>query len=570
VGITAGRAIVDVLAAEGVRHVFGLPGGHVLAIYDALYDTPQIRHTLVRHEQTAAAMGAAHAQLTGEPGVCLVTAGPGATNLLTGVAEAYVGCLPMVVLAGRGATANAQRGAAQEVDTDRVFAPVTKWSVRVDRPDLVVDVLRRAFAIARSGRPGPVYVDLPRDVLDAAVEPATYLPVGPPARPAPEPAAVRAAAEALAAAERPLLIAGGGVLASGAWDGVRALAEALAAPVLTSLSGRGAIPDDHPLSAGGLGAHRTRLSKRLLAEADVVVGLGTRFEEMETNWRPGAVPAPQATYVQVDIDPAELGRSVPAQIAVAADIGRFLDALLALVERRPDWREHPRTRTVADELAALREEAAEQARAGTSPMHPLWPIERVRAAFPRETTIAFDVGCLAQHIAGAQPYCPVYGPRTTIVPSSFYGMGFAANALPAAGVVHPDRPAVCFVGDGSFQMALPALAVAAEHGLGVTWVVLDDHALGSIRDIQEHRFDDRILATEFAFQPDFAALARACGCHGERIEAAGEVDAAIARALDANRRGVPAVLDVSVARERLRGSLEHYAFYPEALVQAAR
>jgi acetolactate synthase-1/2/3 large subunit len=153
VGITAGRAIVDVLAAEGVRHLFGLPGGHVLAIYDALYDTPQIRHVLVRHEQTAASMAAAHAQLTGQPGVCLVTAGPGATNLLTGVAEAYVGCLPMVVLAGRGATVNAQRGAAQEVDTDRVFAPVTKWAVRVDRPDHVVDVLRRAVAIARSGRP---------------------------------------------------------------------------------------------------------------------------------------------------------------------------------------------------------------------------------------------------------------------------------------------------------------------------------------------------------------------------------------------------------------------------------
>jgi acetolactate synthase-1/2/3 large subunit len=148
-------------------------------------------------------------------------------------------------------------------------------------------------------------------------------------------------------------------------------------------------------------------------------------------------------------------------------------------------------------------------------------------------------------------------------------MGFAANALPAARLVHPDRPAVCFVGDGSFQMALPALAVAAEFGLGVTWVVLDDQALGSIRDIQEHRFDDRILATDFGFQPDFAALARACGCHGERVEDAGAVDAAIARALHANGRGVPAVLDIAVARERLRGSLEHYAFYPEALVQAA-
>ena len=516
-GITAGRSIVDVLAAEGVRQVFGLPGGHVLAIYDALYETPQIRHVLVRHEQTAASMAAAHAQLTGEPGVCLVTAGPGATNLLTGVAEAHVGCLPLLVLAGRGATATAQRGASQEVATEQIFAPVTKWSVRVDRPDLAADVLRRAFAIARSGRPGPVYVDLPRDVLDAEVERRPYLPVGPPARPAPEPAAVAAAADALAGARSPLLIAGGGVLAARAWGGVRALAEGLAAPVLTSLAGRGAIPDDHPLSAGGLGAHRTRLSKRLLNDADVIVGLATRFEEMETNWRPGTVPPPDATYVQVDIEPAELGRSVPAQVAVAGDVGLFLEALLAALRERgallaPDaWADHPRTRDVAEELATLEAEARETARSGMTPMHPLWPIERVRAGFPRDATLAFDVGCLAQHIAGAQPYCKVYGPRTTIVPSSFYGMGFAANALPAAGLVHPDRPAVCFVGDGSFQMALPALAVAAEHRLGVTWVVLDDQALGSIRDIQQHRFHERILATDFGFQPDFAALARACG-----------------------------------------------------------
>jgi acetolactate synthase-1/2/3 large subunit len=249
--VTAGQAIVDVLRGERVRHVFGLPGGHVLGIYDALHGAPEIRHILVRHEQAAASLAAASAQLTGEPGVCLVTAGPGATNLLTGIAEAYVGCLPIVILSGRAATATAHRGAAQEVATDRIFAPVTKWSVRVDRADLIVDVLRQAFTIARSGKPGPVLVDLPRDLLDSEVPAREYLPVGPAARPAADAAQIAAAAVALAGARRPIMIAGGGAAASDASAQVQALAESLAIPVLTSLAGRAA--------ARRLGAARRRL-----------------------------------------------------------------------------------------------------------------------------------------------------------------------------------------------------------------------------------------------------------------------------------------------------------------------
>ena len=347
--VTVGRFVVDALREEGVRFVFGLPGGHVLGVYDALYDTPEIRHVLVRHEQQAASLAAAHAQLTGRPGVCLVTAGPGCTNLLSGIAEAYVGSLPIIVLAGRAATTTALRGAAQEVATDRIFAPVTKWSVRVDRADLVPEVLHQAFTLARSGRPGPVLVDLPRDIVDAEIEHTTYQAAGPPPRPAADEALVARAADALAGATRPLLVAGGGTVASGAFTELRGLAELLAAPVLTTLAGRGSIPDDHPLSAGGLGTHRNPISKRLLAEADVVLGLGCRFEEMETNWRPGAVPSPAACYVQVDIEPGEIGRSVPASIGLVGDVGAVLTRLTALLRDREvglsegAYAEHPRT-----------------------------------------------------------------------------------------------------------------------------------------------------------------------------------------------------------------------------------
>ena len=571
---TAGQAIVDVLRAEGVRHVFGLPGGHVLSIYDGLYAAAEIEHVLARHEQVAASMAAGYAQLTGEPGVCLVTAGPGCTNMLTAVAEAYVGCLPMVLMAGRGATATAQRGASQEVPTDQIFAPVTKWSVRVDRPDLVVPVVRRAFAEARSGRPGPVLVDLPRDVLDSEIEPAAYVPLERPARPPGDEALIAQAADALAGASRPLVIAGGGAIASGAAGPVRELAERLAIPVLTSLSGRGSIPDDHPLSAGGLGAHRTRLSKRLLNEADVVLGLGFRFEEMETNWSPSAVPAPDATYIQVDIHEPELGRSVPAQIAIAGDVSAVVGQLLRALESRgaavDDWAAHPRTLAVAEELEQMDAEIEREARRPGLPMHPFLPIRAVRAAFPRETTVALDVGCLAQHMVGAMPYFRVFEPRSLIVPSSFYGMGFAAAAAPAARIAHPDRPAVCFVGDGSFQMVMNVLPTAAEHRLGVTWCVLNDGALGSIRDIQLHRFEQRFLGTEFGVQPDFAAIARACGCLGERVEDPADVEAAVERAREANEGGVPALLDFAVAPERVLGTVEHFSFYPQELVDELR
>lgn len=569
---SAGQAIVEVLRAEGVKHVFGLPGGHVIGIYDALYATPEITHVLVRHEQTAASMAAAHAQLTGEPGICLVTAGPGCTNLLTGIAEAYVGCLPIVILAGRGATATAQRGASQEVATDQIFKPVTKWSVRVDRADLIVDVLRQAFAVARGGRPGPVLVDIPRDLLDSDVVAGEYLPVPRSARPPGDEALVAAAARALASAERPLIVAGGGALMSEAAEEVQVLAELLAIPVLTTLAGRGTIPDDHALAAGGLGAHKTTLSARLLGEADVVLGLGARFEEMETNWRPGTVPAPEATYIQVDIEPAELGRSVPAQIGIVGDVRAVTEQLIAALRDQAvgNYADHPRSAAIAEELAQLEAEIAQQAAGDEQPMHPLRPIRAIRDAFPRDTTVGFDVGCLAQHMAGAAPYFKVYEPRSTIVPSSFYGMGFVAAALPAARLVHPERHAVCFVGDGSFQMVMNILPVAAEYRLGVTWCVLNDGALGSIRDIQEHVLGDRIIATDFTVQPDFATIARACGCHGEHVEDPDGVDAAIARAREANESGIPAVLDFVVARERVLGSLEHFAIYPEEIVERAR
>jgi acetolactate synthase-1/2/3 large subunit len=561
--MSAGRAIVEVLKAEGVRAVFGMPGGHTLSIYDALYDTPEIRHVLVRHEQVAASMAAGYAQLTGEPGVCCVTAGPGATNLVTGIAEAFIGALPIVILAGRAATSTTHRGASQEIAQDQVFRPITKWAVRVDRADSIVEILRQAFVIARSGKPGPVLVDLPRDLLSQMVEFDRYRPAGRPARVRPERDPVQRAASALVAAERPLLIAGGGVIASDASAVLRQLAEHLSIPVLTTLSGRGSLPDDHPLAAGGIGHHRTSLTRDLLPGADVVLGVGCRFEEQETNWQESYLPSREACYIQVDIDGAELGRSVQPEIGIVGDAREVLQDLLDAVKAmQPAPAAAPSTRdrlaTIDAERARLRADSMAAAASEQKPLHPLRPIRMAREVFPRDSAVAIDVGVLAQGMAGAFPNFDLYEPRTTIVPSSFYGMGFAAAALPVAKLVYPDRPALGFVGDGSFQMIMNVLPTAAEHGLPVTWCVLNDQALGSIWDGQRNVFKSRFIGTTFDVQPDFAQVARACGCHGERVENPADVEPALRRALEANRRGQPAVIDFLVAKERLEASTEFF------------
>jgi acetolactate synthase-1/2/3 large subunit len=567
--VVAGRAVVDALEAEGVRAVFGIPGGHVIEIYDALFDSKQIRHVLARHEQAAASMAAGYAQMTGEPGVCLVTAGPGATNLLSGVAEAFVGALPMIVIAGRGPTSTVHRGASQEVPTEKIFAPVAKRSVRVDRADLLPSVIRQAFVTARGGKPGPVVIDVPRDLLGQSIVQESYRPAGARPRPCGEPASIERAAEALASARRPVIVAGGGAVASGAFDELRSLAETLNAPVLTSLAGRGSLPDDHPLAAGGLGVHRTRISKRVLTNADVVLGLGTRFEEMETNWRPDAVPPAAACYIQVDTDPDELGRSVPVDIPIVGDVAAVADQLSHALADRAVQHTGDRAAAAAEVAVGLREietdiEALLTQREEAGAIHPVRVLRAVRAVFPRDASVSIDVGCIAQAIAGSFPYFSVYEPRSLIVPSSFYGMGFASAALPVARLVREGHPAVGFVGDGSFQMIMNVLPVAVEHDLPVTWCVLNDGALGSIRDIQQYRFDERYLATGFEYQPDLAALARACNCLGERVEDPDEVIGAVERALQANRDGRPAVIDFAVSRTRLFGIREHYSFYPES------
>jgi acetolactate synthase-1/2/3 large subunit len=557
--MSAAQAMVEILKAEGVKFIFGLPGGHTVPIYEALHGASEIRHILVRHEQFAATMATGYAQLTGEPGVCCATAGPGATNLVTGIAEAYFGALPVVILAGRGVTLTSQRGACQELPQDRIFAPITKWAIKVDRAEMVPEVMRRAFTIARSGKPGPVLVDIPVDVQLGPIDYTGYIPAGRPPAPRGDAALVRAAADALLRSARPIIIAGGGTIASGASAELRALAESLAAPVLTTLSGRGSLPDDHPLAGGGLGLHRTSLSKSLLAEADFVLGLGCRFEEMETCWAPDYLPSPDAAYVQVDLDPSEIGKSIIPKIGIISDIRMYLEDTRKILrdvgapDHWGDFTETPRVRRLADLRKKLEEEVEALASAGEkeTPMSALRVITKIRSVFNREATAAIDIGMLAQALGGAYPYFKVYEERSCIPCTSFYAMGYAGSALPVAKLVYPDKPAVGMCGDGTFAMIMSQLLVAAEYRLPVTWCVLNNRRLGSIKDIRREGLTKPYIPipVDLDIQADFRLVAEACHCYGEKVEEPGEIEPSLRRALDANNRGVPAVLDFIVKRE---------------------
>jgi acetolactate synthase-1/2/3 large subunit len=565
--ISAGQAIVKVLEAEGVKFVFGLPGGHTLGIYDALRDSPEIRHILVRHEQAAANMAAAYAMLTGEPGICCATAGPGATNLVTGIAEAFYGALPVVALTGRAPTPVSLRGAAQEIAQEKLFVPITKWAVRVERADMIIEIMRQAFTISRSGKPGPVLIDFPMDILSQPVEFDKYIPVGKPPAPRGSPELVRKAAEELLQSKRPIIIAGGGTVMSGAFGELREFAETLALPVLTTLSGRGSFPDDHPLASGGLGMHRNSVSKKLLLEADFVLGLGCRFEQFETNWLPEYMPAPSACYVQVDADPAEIGRAVIPKIGIVSDIKLLLQDMLEAVRAKagPDHRNSFRSLPRIKELLQMKErviaDVKRDAATAEKPMSPIRVVREIREVFPRDTTAAIDIGNIAQALGGAFPYFEIYEPRSVVACTSFYAMGFAASGIPVARLVYPERAAVAVCGDGSFQMIMNILPVAAEQNLPVTWCILDDQGLGSIKGMQEEAFKGRNFETSFKIQPDFALIARACGCFGEKIEDPEQIKPALGRALDANNRGVPAVLDFVVRGHGPEAAYEYFSTF---------
>ena len=519
-----GSAIIcESLLREGVEVIFGHPGGAILPFYDALWGYPQLRHILVRHEQAAAHAADGYARVTGQVGVCVATSGPGATNLVTGIMAAKADSVPMVAITGQVARSSLGSEAFQECDTCAIVSPCTKATFMVMTARDLPDVMREAFQVAREGRPGPVLVDVPRDVQleEAEVEfPEASTNERPPLSDETL-EAIQQAARLINDAERPVIISGHGIIASGASAEVQALAETTGIPVITTLLGLSSFPGNHPLNLGMLGMHGMYWANMAVDQADVIVGLAMRFDDRVTG--KASTFAPHARIIHLDIEASQVGRNVPVEVPLVGDAKTVLQALLPLVKgkERPDWighiegmkRDHPSLAIPnSDKLQA---------------QHVLRDLNELIQENP-ETVVVTGVG---QHQMWAAQF--LFFDRCNSFVSSG-GLGTMGYELPAAMGVQAGRPGApvwSIAGDGGFQMTLQELATITEEKLPVKIAVFNNGYLGMVRQWQEMFFQNHLKAVPIP-GPDYVKLAQAYGIEALRVEDREDVMAALRQAQD--------------------------------------
>lgn len=534
--------IVHALEEEGVKHVFGLPG-NPMALYDSLYDS-SIEPVLVRHEGSGAFMAFAYSKLTREPGVCFGSPGPGISNMVSGVLEAYSGCQPMIALGASAGLENEGKGAFQETPQLELFRPITKWSHRILKPEKTGWVMNRAFSLASNGQPGPVYVDVPFDVGLEKTSQSSYVRALRTLRVRPDFDAVKACVELLVNSQRPVLVAGGGAYMSNAGAEIRALAELLGVPVLTTPSGRGLIPEDHPLSLGLVGLYRTRVGKEAYQEADLLISLGSRNEEFQTAaW--GYYPE-DAKLIQVDIEPSEIGRNWVPDVPAVSDIKLFLVDLLDVLKEKHEsgkTRKIPRVKSIIEAKQEFHREVVEECmEAGTVKSKRV--VFEANQVFGRNTVLVNENG--SQDLwSYYSPYYRVLDVDGCIAPAEQTCMGLGVAGAIGAKLAAPDRQVICITGDGAFQMAMKELPTAVQYDAPVTWIVLNNYSLGWIK-LHQWAHDERYISVDYDAQPEFTEIAKASGCHGEKITKAEEIRPALESAKKKNMEGVPAVLDFIV------------------------
>jgi len=530
--MTGAQAVLECLKREGVGVVLGLPGGVLLPLYAAIYHS-DIRHILVRHEQGAAHMADGYARATGNVGVCIATSGPGATNLVTGIATAYMDSVPLVAITGQVNTFLIGKDAFQEADITGITLPVTKHSYLVRDAKDIPQVFREAFHIARTGRPGPVLIDLPRDVTVAELEfhwPEVHLPGYNPSAKVHE-MQIKKAAKALTEAERPVIYVGGGVKFGNAHKELLQLAEKLNAPVTTTLMGVGCFPEDHLLALGMLGMHGTRYANFAIQESDLIMAIGARFDDRVT----GKIAsfAPRAKIIHIDIDPAEIGKNVRVDIPVVGDAKNALVALLKEVRTKPRsaWNE---------KLEQWKLDYPMKYVPDMDLIKPQYVIEKICELAP-DAIITTEVG---QNQMWAAQFFVHKDPRKFISSGGLGTMGYGFPAAIGAKVARPDCEVIDIAGDGSFLMNSQELATAVVNDIPVKVAILNNGCLGMVRQWQELFFEKRYSATILGrTSPDFVKLAEAYGALGLRATKPSEVEPVIRAALASDK---PTIMDFIV------------------------
>jgi acetolactate synthase I/II/III large subunit len=543
--LTGAQALVRSLEQQGVEVVFGLPGGTILPTYDPLLSS-SVRHVLVRHEQGAGHAAEGYAWATGKPGVCIATSGPGATNLVTALSDAYMDSVPMVAITGQVGTSMIGTDAFQEADITGITLPITKHNEIVTDVERIPAAVAEAFHIATTGRPGPVLIDVPKDIqqatgpwrlADGEWPPAMDLPgyrlPGPPDR-----AAIEAAAALILQARRPVLYAGGGVIKSDSHAQLIRLAELAQAPVTTTLMARGAIPDTHPLALGMPGMHGTYPAVAALQEADLVVALGSRFDDRVTGKL--SAFAPKARIVHADIDPAEIGKNRRPDVAIIGDLRltmeQLADAVAAAISRGAE----PATASWLATLDGWKVQfPLRYSQDADGPLKPQYVTERLSALTGGEAIVVAGVG---QHQMHAAQHYSFTRPRSWINSGGAGTMGFAVPAAMGAQVGRPGELVVAIDGDGCFQMTAQELATCAIEKIPIKVLIFNNGFLGMVRQWQELFYDERYSSVELGTAiPDYVKLAEAYGCVGLRCERADEVDAILDKALAPS--DVPVVVD---------------------------
>ncbi|MDW3175780.1 MAG: biosynthetic-type acetolactate synthase large subunit [Acidimicrobiia bacterium] len=534
-----GQALLKALEYEGVEVVFGYPGGAILPVYDSVLQAG-LRHVLVRHEQGAGHMASGYAHATGKPGVVIVTSGPAATNIVTPLADAYLDSVPMVAITGQVPYGLIGTDAFQETDTTGITMSITKHNYLVSDPNDIPQIVHEAFHIATHGRPGPVLIDLPKNFADAMNPDSKMtwkdpIPVDLPGfQPVldGEPEDIKAAVELMLQASRPVIYAGGGILKARGADELRALAEKLNIPVVTTLMARGALPDSHELNLGMPGMHGNYTAIMAMQQSDLLIALGSRFDDRVTGRLDGF--APDAKVIHVDIDPAELGKIRTPDVAIRGDAKRVMAAMLdeigsATAIDHGAWRS---TLSGWQENYPLAYEDAEPG----GKLKPQMVLERLRDLSPEDTIVASGVG---QHQMWASQYWKFDHPYTWINSGGLGTMGYSIPAAIGAKAGMPERTVWAVDGDGCFQMTCQELITASVEGIPIKVALLNNSYLGMVRQWQEMFYDNRYSEVDLSGPvPDYIKMSEAMGCVAIRVEDPDEIDAAIERANSINDRPV--------------------------------